>query len=184
VLAVSDFSKTERVRWSKLRRMSDPSIPTLSLPAHPEPRVTVGPRSVRCEIDVHASPERVFALWADVAHWHTWDPDTQWARIDGPFAPGTRGKIKSKQPLAAAMLLTSVQPGLAFTARVSALATHMDFEHHIERISDERVRVVHTARFSGWLAGLFMKQIGKPLASGLPITLRQLKALAEVQPPF
>ena len=32
----------------------------------------------------NASPDSVFRLYEDVANWHTWDPDTKQATLDGP----------------------------------------------------------------------------------------------------
>jgi hypothetical protein len=146
------------------------------------PYVETTDRSVSCTIEIEAGAETIFRVWADVAQWHTWDPDTEWARIDGPFATGTRGKIKAKQPLAASMTLTDVQPNRAFTATIRALATRMDFDHTVEQVRPQTTRVVHTVRFSGLLAGLFRKQIGAPLVHGLPVTLSQLKQRCEREP--
>jgi hypothetical protein len=39
-----------------------------------------------------APPDVIFRTWQDVAHWHTWDPETRQARPDGPLLPGAPGQ--------------------------------------------------------------------------------------------
>lgn len=34
---------------------------------------------------VQAPAERIFQIYEDVAAWHTWDPDTRRASIEGPL---------------------------------------------------------------------------------------------------
>src|SRR3954453_14472141 len=43
-----------------------------------------------------ARPAAFFAKWADMATWPEWNLDTEWVRLDGPFAPGATGKLKPK----------------------------------------------------------------------------------------
>jgi uncharacterized protein YndB with AHSA1/START domain len=143
--------------------------------------LTVQARAVSCRVFIRAPSADVFAVWADVAQWHTWDPDTQWARIDGPFATGARGKIKSKQPLAVGLIWTNVQPDRAFTVEARTLATTMRFEHTLEP-APGGVQVTHTTHFQGLLAALFMRTIGTQLQHGLPVTMQRLKARCETPP--
>lgn len=50
-------------------------------------------RPLRHEVTSTATPAAVHAVWADVARWPIWDPEVRSARIDGPFAVGTRGRL-------------------------------------------------------------------------------------------
>ena len=43
-----------------------------------------------------AAPATIFARWADMATWPTWNLDTEWVRLDGPFATGSTGSLKPK----------------------------------------------------------------------------------------
>lgn len=43
-----------------------------------------------------AAPEGFFARWADMATWPEWNQDTEWVRLDGPFAQGATGTLKPK----------------------------------------------------------------------------------------
>src|SRR3954447_23808601 len=43
-----------------------------------------------------APPSAFFARWADMASWPEWNLDTEWVRLDGPFAEGATGTLKPK----------------------------------------------------------------------------------------
>src|SRR5579859_7499402 len=43
-----------------------------------------------------ALPSAFFARWADMATWPEWNADTEWVRLDGPFATGSTGVLKPK----------------------------------------------------------------------------------------
>ncbi len=40
-----------------------------------------------------ASPERIWALWSNIATWPTWDPPVEKVVLDGPFRVGTTGHM-------------------------------------------------------------------------------------------
>jgi Polyketide cyclase / dehydrase and lipid transport len=37
-----------------------------------------------------------FARWGDMTTWPDWNTDTEWVRLDGPFAQGATGTLKPK----------------------------------------------------------------------------------------
>jgi hypothetical protein len=43
-----------------------------------------------------AAPAAFFARWADMATWPEWNQDTEWVKLDGPFAEGVTGTLKPK----------------------------------------------------------------------------------------
>ena len=55
----------------------------------------------------------IAAVWqaaTDVAAWPTWDPHEEKARLDGPFAPGTKGWNKPRGAPAGSFTITGVEP--------------------------------------------------------------------------
>lgn len=129
-------------------------------------------------IHVAAPAERVFALYADVAHWHRWDPDTKAASIDGPFVTGTAGRLTPTRGNTVPMRLTSVVPDRSFTVESKIPLFRMLFEHDLNP-QGKGVEVVHRVTFSGALAFLLGRVLGRQLNQGLPVTLSRLKTLAE-----
>jgi len=127
---------------------------------------------------VLSSAERVFKIYEDVASWHTWDPDTKRAHLDGPFAVGSRGSLTPTKGNTVPMLLTEVTPGVCFTVESRIPLFRMLFEHELSP-QEKGVKVTHRVMFSGALSFLIGRILVKQLNQSLPVTLANLKRLAE-----
>lgn len=140
------------------------------------------PRKGRLQVERHilidASARRVFAIYADVANWPAWDPDTRRASLDGPFAAGSTGRLTPTRGRAVTMRLTRVEPDVCFTVQADIPLFRMVFEHELVPQRDA-VRVTHRATFTGPLSFLLGRMLVRQLESGLPVTLGRLKRLAE-----
>jgi hypothetical protein len=145
-------------------------------------QLTVSPheRSISCRIPMACSAQTVYALWADVNNWHTWDPDTKWARLDQAFASGSTGRLAPRKGMAVNLLISEATPHKSFTAESRVLGNRMIFSHKLLETGGGIV-VIHQVQFQGWLAGLFMKTLGADVCQGLPLTLTRLKALCEIR---
>lgn len=133
---------------------------------------------VQHRITVAARPEVIFGIYEDVAHWHTWDPDTKAASLDGPFQVGGRGRLVPTRGHAVPMLLTEVIRNRSFTVESGIPLFRMRFEHELTPVADG-TQVVHRVHFFGALAFVIGAMLRRRLNHGLPITLGRLKALAE-----
>jgi hypothetical protein len=133
---------------------------------------------VEHRIAILASPERIFRIYEDVQNWHTWDPDTKQAFLDGPFSVGSRGRISPPKGMAVPMLLTQVEPGKCFTVESKIPLFSMLFEHELVPV-EGATEAIHRVTFSGFLSFVLGPLLSKQLNAGLPVTLRNLKALAE-----
>ena len=129
-------------------------------------------------ISVAALPERIFSIYEDVPNWHTWDPDTKSASLDGPFCVGSRGKLTPSKGNTVPMVLTAVVPNRSFTAESRIPLFCMVFEHELLP-RGSITEVVHRVTFSGLLSVLLGRLLAKQLNIGLPRTLANLKQLAE-----
>lgn len=133
---------------------------------------------VEHSIQVNASPERLFAIYADVPNWNQWDPDTKTSSISGPFQAGTSGSLTPTKGNTVPMLLTSVIPNRSFTVEAKIPLFRMVFEHELMPAS-KVTQVVHRVTFSGALSFLLGRVVGSQLNKGLPVTLARLKTAAE-----
>ena len=131
-------------------------------------------------INVVAPPEVVFRIYEDVQNWHTWDPDTKSATLEGPFQVGSRGRLTPTKGNSVPMVLTQVVPGQCFTVESKIPLFRMLFEHEL-RPALAATEVVHRVTFSGLLSLVLGAMLSKQLNSGLPVTLGRLKALAEAR---
>ncbi len=133
---------------------------------------------VEHRITVAAPPSTLFRIYADVGRWHTWDPDTRQATLDGPFVVGARGRLTPARGNTVPMLLTRVVPDECFTVESKIPLFRMLFEHELVPVG-AGTQVTHRATFSGPLSLLLGPLLSRQLNAGLPLTLARLKALAE-----
>lgn len=133
---------------------------------------------VEHRIKVAAAPESIFHIYQDVENWHTWDPDTKRATLQGPFAVGSRGRLTPTKGNTVPMLLTKVVHDRCFTVESKIPLFRMVFEHELMPLHG-MTEVVHRVTFSGPLTFVLGRMLVKQLNSGLPITLQRLKALSE-----
>lgn len=135
---------------------------------------------VEHRITIKAPADSVFRIYEDVKHWHTWDPDTKQASLDGAFVVGSKGRLTPPKGMAVPMVLTKVEPGRCFTVESKIPLFRMLFEHELVPVPGA-TEVVHRVTFSGLLSVVLGPMLSKQLNAGLPVTLRNLKALAEAR---
>ena len=126
----------------------------------------------------NASPDSVFRLYEDVANWHTWDPDTKQATLDGPLRTGAQGKLTPTKGRTVPMRVTDVVPGRSFTVESKIPLFRMVFEHELTP-GPSGTEILHRVTFSGLLSILLGPMLSRQLNAGLPVTLERLKQRAE-----
>ncbi len=136
------------------------------------------PIQIEHRIIVDAAPETIFSIYEDVANWHTWDPDTKQAALNGPFRIGTRGQLVPTKGRAVPMRITELTHGRSFTIESKIPLFRMVFEH-LMLPAAYGTEVVHRVTLSGLLTVVLGSMLSKQLNHGLPVTLRNLKQLAE-----
>jgi hypothetical protein len=133
---------------------------------------------VEHRIVISAPAQAIYRIYEDVKSWHTWDPDTKSASLDGPFVVGTHGRLSPTHGRTVPMVLTQAEPGRRFTVESKIPMFRMLFEHELDE-HDGATEVVHRVTLSGPLSFILGRMLARQLHAGLPVTLRGLKALAE-----
>lgn len=136
------------------------------------------PMPVEARTLVHADARAIFALYEDVAHWHTWDPDTREASLDGPLRVGAQGRLIPTRGRGVPMRVTEVVVDRSFTVESRIPLFRMVFEHELLP-GGHGTEVIHRVTFSGPLALVLGPMLKRQLMVGLPITLANLKRMAE-----
>ena len=129
-------------------------------------------------IIINASAEEIFNLYEDVANWSSWDPDVKSSSVSGKFETGVVGKLKPTNGPESKILFSSVITDKAFTVSSNLPLCKMTFVHELSSVENE-TEVVHKVSFSGFLAPIFGRLIGRGIQKGLPDTLKGLKIAAE-----
>ena len=129
---------------------------------------------------VLAAPNVLFRIYEDVANWHTWDPDTKRAFLDGPLQLGSKGKLTPTKGNTVPIRVTEVTRDRSFTVESKIPLLRMIFEHELKPVASG-TEVVHRVTLSGSLLFILGRMLTRQIDSGLPVTLRNLKQLAEAR---
>jgi hypothetical protein len=140
--------------------------------------LTLFQMQIEHRITVKAPPETIYRIYEDVKNWHTWDPDTKQATLDGPFQVGSRGRLVPTKGIAVPMVLTQAIPARCFTVESKIPLFRMVFEHELEP-AQGTTDVIHRVTLTGLLTIAIGPMLSRQLNAGLPVTLSRLKALAE-----
>jgi hypothetical protein len=142
------------------------------------------PRQLQAEVEVQASPERVWQVLTDFADYHQWNPFI--VRAAGQAVPGGRLELRMRLPGRRATTfrpqVLEAEPGrrLRWLGRL-VLPGLFDGEHRftIEPAGPGRVRVIQEETFRGLVAPLLLAVIGEPTLEGFRRMNQALKARAE-----
>lgn len=129
-------------------------------------------------IRIAVPPTVIDHIWSEVDRWHLWDPDTKQARLNGPFAVGTKGRITPSKGMGVPMVVTERTEGKSFTVEGYIPLFRMRFEHKVVPVAGGS-EVVHRVQFTGALAFLFGPGVARQVSAGLPRTMQLLKIYAE-----
>ncbi len=127
---------------------------------------------------IAAPADTIFAIYADVPNWPTWDTDAKAASIEGAFVSGAKGVITPNGGPKSTIHFTEVIRNRSFTVDCNLPLCLMRFEHELEA-TGEGTRATHRVIFRGALAFFFGRVIGNGMKKSLPQALAGLKAAAE-----
>ena len=127
---------------------------------------------------INASAETIFALYADVAHWPSWDPDVKSASLQGRFASGAVGEVKPHGGPKSAVHFVEVVSNKSVHSECKLPLGKMRFDYELQA-SGGATQVTHRTTFTGPLAPLWGRLIGSGMKKSLPAALAGLKSKAE-----
>jgi hypothetical protein len=125
-----------------------------------------------------AAPATFFARWADMATWPEWNGDTEWVRLDGPFATGSTGVLKPKGGPKTRFEIAELTD-TEFVDVSKLIGARLTFHHVVETTPDGGSRVDVTVTLAGPLSRLWNLILGKGIKATLQRDLDGLKAVAE-----
>jgi hypothetical protein len=132
-----------------------------------------------CAIDTSASPEALWRLWSQPSTWPDWNPDVESISLDGPFASGATGRMRTKRGGEHPIRLEEVADGRSFQLETAALpGTRFHFRCEIAPRGGGS-RISQAISMSGPLGGLFSAMMGAKIAQSFEPILKGLAAKAE-----
>jgi uncharacterized protein YndB with AHSA1/START domain len=134
--------------------------------------------------DTTASPDAVWAVWADWPGRPRWHPRIDWARLDGPLEPGTTGAFKPDRARPVDVRVAEVRPGrrLVVEAVHGVPLARGHYEHEVEPVAGGGARITHRLRLTGPLARPIGAVLGRMLGvSASPEAVAAVARLAEAR---
>lgn len=130
-------------------------------------------------VETTASPQAAWKIWSDTNSWPEWNPDVQSMTLNGPFAAGTTGTMKTKQGTRA-IQLTEVVPGTSFRLETTVIPlTRFAFACKVSAGPAGKTTLSQAIRVGGPLGGLVGGMMGKQIADTFPALLQGLARKAE-----
>ena len=130
-------------------------------------------------VETSASPQTVWKIWSDTSTWQEWNPDVQSMTLNGSFAAGTTGTMKTKQGTRQ-IQLTEVVPGQSFRLETTVIPlTRFAFECRVAAGSAGKTTISQAINVGGPLGGLVGGMMGRQIADTFPPLLAGLARKAE-----
>ena len=125
-----------------------------------------------------ATPAAFFARWADMATWPEWNTDTEWVRLDGPFATGSTGRLKPKGGPSVRFVVTSVVPGREFVDTSLLPGARLVFRHTVQALDAGGCSVDVAVTLDGPMARVWKALLGKGFRANTQPDLDRLAVAA------
>ena len=130
-------------------------------------------------VETTASPQAAWKIWSDTGTWQEWNPDVQSMTLNGPFAAGTTGTMKTKQGTRA-ITLTEVVAGKSFRLETTVIPlTRFAFECKVWPGAAGKTTLSQAIVVGGPLGGLVGGMMGNQIADTFPALLQGLARKAE-----
>lgn len=121
-----------------------------------------------------AAPGKIFSVYSAVADWPVWDAEVEYASLDKGFTLGDEGKVKPKGAPESRFKIIELTETKSFTIECKLPLCKMHFIHTIAP-EGAGSRVQNVLEFTGFLAPVFGRLIGKSIYKTMPNTLAGLK---------
>jgi uncharacterized protein YndB with AHSA1/START domain len=133
------------------------------------------------EIEIDASPDRVWSVLVDVERWPEWMASyTSVERLsEGPLAVGGEARVRQPGLRAATYTVTGLVPGVEFTWTSTAAGVRTTGRHVVHPRPDGRAALTLSIEQSGILAGPVGLLLGRKIRRFLAIEGEGLRAAAE-----
>ncbi len=127
---------------------------------------------------INAPAATVFALYANVAGWPSWDPDLKASSLQGAFVSGAVGEVKPHSGPKSELRFLEVVQGKSVRMSCKLPLGMMHFDYELQSQGNATV-ATHRTTFSGLLAPIWSRLIGSGMKKTLPAALAGLKSKAE-----
>lgn len=129
-------------------------------------------------VETTASPDKIWAVWADVPNWKTWDTGLKEASINMPFAQNAKGEILSLEDRKSTFKIVAFEQGKTYTFKTNLPLGGLHVKRFLE-VKNGRTYFTHEVWFSGLSGGVFANIFGEKFKNMLPKVMENIKKIAE-----
>lgn len=126
-----------------------------------------------------ATPEELWALWADPHKGKAWDDAQEWASVSGPFGLGQTGEVKVRGQAPRRFKITEFEPYRVYTDEFYLPARARMVWRHLLNETRDGVQVTFRVEVAGPTAFLLQPVMKRLLERELPPTVEKFIAVAE-----
>ena len=119
--------------------------------------------------------ENIWAVWIDVNQWHTWQPNLEYAKLNGDFKVGNTFKLKPIGGPAVTIEIVKAEFCREFTDLTRFPGARM-YGCHEFITHDDELEIRTTMRIEGFLSFLWRKIVAEDVANNMA---KQTEALIE-----
>jgi uncharacterized protein YndB with AHSA1/START domain len=135
--------------------------------------------SAEHSIETTAAPESVWMLWTDVASWPRWNADLDSAELSGTFAAGSTITMFPNGDEPIELTIAEAEAPERFVDQAEMGPIVVRTTHRIDRLGDDRSRIVYRMEITGPEADTLGPEIGPQITADFPDVLAKLAAVAE-----
>jgi uncharacterized protein YndB with AHSA1/START domain len=104
-----------------------------------------------------ASREQIWAVWSDAEHWSEWNSGVRSATLGGPFAAGTKGRLRPASGPTGTIEIVELEPNVSWVTVTRLPGAQFRLEHRIDAGPDGELQVTYRAQLGGRLAPLYVR---------------------------
>jgi hypothetical protein len=125
-------------------------------------------------VETDAEPEVIWGMWSDVSRWPEWNADLERAEISGPFAAGSRITMFPHEGEPIELQIAEAVGPQMFVDEADLGPVVVRTIHRIDRLEDERIRIVYGMEITGREADTVGPQLGPAISADFPDVLASL----------
>ena len=135
--------------------------------------------STEHSVETTAAPESIWALWTNVADWPCWNADLDRAELSGAFAAGSAITMFPRDDEPIELTIAEAEAPERFVDQADIGPVVVRTTHRVDRLGDDRSRVVYRMEITGPEADTLGPEIGPQISADFPDVLATLAAVAE-----
>jgi hypothetical protein len=135
--------------------------------------------STEQSVETSATPEQIWAVWADVARWPEWNADIERIELVGTFDAGGRIVMTPIGQESIELAIAQADEPRRFVDEADLGDVVVRTTHQVDRLDDERSRVSYRMEITGPAAEAIGPELGPQISGDFPETLAALVDRAE-----